>query len=338
MNIDLDIKYMGLALKSPLIIGANPFTDKMDYLKTYEECGAGAIVYKTIFQEQVEKDNLLFDELIGEYGDRNAEMITIAPEREDTGIEDHIFKIIEIKKQIKIPLVVSFNCTNLESWISYAKAIEKAGADALQINLLFIPHDLKKSSNEIEAEQLQIVKSVVEAVKIPVNVKISPFYTNVHLFLDKLIELNVKGVVLFGKFLNFDINMNLNKIDARPYLSHKGENSNSLRTIGAYYKKQCKMSIVSTTGILNGMDVVKNILVGASAVELVSAILLEPENLSIIVDEIKTWMTKNGYSKIDDFKGLLSEEENENLKYTYNLVQYLDNKENISELLKRILV
>lgn len=338
MNIDLSTNYMGLNLKSPLIIGANPFTDKIDYLRIYEEAGAGAVVYKTIFQEQVEKDNLLFDELMGEYGDRNAEMVTIAPEREDTGIEDHVFKITEIKKQIKIPLIVSFNCTNLKSWVEYAKAIEKSGADALQINLLFIPHDLKKSSNEVEEEQLQIVKSVVEAVKIPVTAKISPFYSNVNLFLDKLAEVNVKGVVLFGKFLNFDININLNKINAKPYLSHKGENSNSLRTVGSYYKSECNLSLASNTGILSGMDAVKNILVGASAIEMVSTILLEPRKASVVIDDIKNWMVKNNYSKIDDFKGLLSEEKNKDLKYTYNLVQYLDNKENVSELLRRILI
>lgn len=327
----LKIKYLGLDLKTPIIIGANPFTDNIKYLKLYERSGAGAIVYKTIFQEEVEKENFLIDELIEGYGERNAEMTTIFPERDDTGIEDHLFKIKEIKKELNIPLIVSFNCTNIETWKKYAKAIEEVKADALEINLLFI-----KNSEE---EQLKVIKAVIESVKIPVAVKLSPFYSNIFTFLDQLNFMGVKGVIIYGKYLNFDINLDIQKPSIRPYLSNKFDNGNSLRTIGIYYKENLKMDLCSNTGIFTGKDILKNILAGATCIESVSSILLEPEKvINLMIEEIQLWLKENNYKNLNEVRGLLSEEKNKNLKYTYNLIKYLDTKENVNDLLNRILI
>ena len=175
---DLSTTYMGLKLKNPLVLGASNLVNKPEVIQQLEKAGIGAIVYKSLFEEQIQLESAQLDDELHEYEERHAEMTSIFPDMEHAGPKEHLFNVKTLKENTTVPIIASLNAIYETSWVEYAKELEKTGVDALEINLYATPGYFEVAGEGIEDKQIQIVKSVKKAVKIPVSVKLSPFYTN----------------------------------------------------------------------------------------------------------------------------------------------------------------
>ncbi|NCB07394.1 MAG: dihydroorotate dehydrogenase, partial [Bacteroidia bacterium] len=174
---DLSTTYMGIKLKNPLILGASNLVTKPDAIKQIEEAGIGAIVYRSLFEEQIQLENLQLDEELSEYENRNAEMTRLFPDLEHAGPEEHLYQLEKLKKSVSVPVFASLNAIYEPTWVDYAKKLEKTGVDGLELNLFAVPGYFEVPGQTIEDKQVQIVKAVKQAVNIPVSVKISLYYT-----------------------------------------------------------------------------------------------------------------------------------------------------------------
>jgi dihydroorotate dehydrogenase (fumarate) len=321
--INLKTKYMGLELKNPIIVGANNMMEDIEKIKKIEQSGAAAIVYKSLFEEEIQLERLQFQESIEEYDNRHAMMIDIFPDMQHAGPAEHLLKLRETKKAVNIPVIASLNAVNMETWIEYAKKIEKTGVDGLELNLYFSPSAANFDSVFIENRQLDIIRKVRQNVKIPISLKLSYFYTNPLNIISRMDNLGVNGFVIFNRLFEPDID--LNKEDhSNPFnLSNKGDNKLPMRFVGLLYK-EIKADICGSTGIFKGEDVIKMILSGASCIQCVSTLYKNGiENVSGMLKEIETWMEENGYKTLEDFRGKLAKKSLKN-PFSYGRVQYLD--------------
>ena len=320
---DLSTTYMGVKLKNPLILGACNLVTKPEVIKELEEAGISAIVYKSLFEEQVQLESLQFDEEMKDYADRNAEMIKLFPEIEYAGPKEHLFNLKKLKQNTSVPVFASLNALYEPSWVEYAKALEGTGIDGLELNLYATPGYFEVGASSIEDKQYQIVKSVKKAVKIPVSVKLSPFYTNTLNFIKKLDEAGVDGFVMFNRFFQPEIDIE-NEVFHFPWeLTQARDHHLSLRYVGLLHGN-IEASICASRGIYTAEDVIRLLLAGADVVQIVSAIYKnQPAFVGTLLSEIQAWMDKKGYKTLNDFRGKLSRK---NLKdpYTYQRAQYVD--------------
>lgn len=321
--VNLKTKYMGLEIKNPIIVGANNMLKDMEKIKKIEESGAAAIVYKSLFEEEIQLERLQLQESIEEYDDRNAMMIDIFPDMKHAGPAEHLFKLREIKKAVNVPVIASLNAVNKEVWVEYAKKIEETGVDGLELNLYFSPSAANFDSVFIENRQLDIIRKVRQNVKIPISLKLSYFYTNPLNIISRMDNLGVNGFVIFNRLLEPDID--LNKEDhSNPFnLSNQGDNKLSMRFAGLLYK-EIKADICGSTGIFKGEDVIKMILSGASCIQCVSTLYKNGiENISRMLKEIEAWMEEKGYKTLEDFRGKLAKKSLKN-PLSYGRAQYVD--------------
>lgn len=320
---DLSINYMGLKLKNPLIAGSSNLALNMNNVKAMEDAGIGAIVYKSLFEEQVNFESADFDESMRAYNDRHAEMSKMYPEMEHAGPKDFLLQLKRLKENTTVPIIASINAVYKETWVEYAKLVEETGVDALEINLFKSPKKWDVSGEDIEKEKLDIIKAVKKAVKIPVAVKLGPSYSNLLHFVSEVDKLGVEGLVLFNKLFEPEIDIN----DEKPLfpfnLSHKGDHRLALRYAGLLHGN-VKADVCSSSGIFDGEDVIKMLLAGADAVQVVSTLYKNKiEYISTILDTINKWMDSKGYASIDDFKGKLSRKNSKD-PYVYLRAQYVD--------------
>jgi dihydroorotate dehydrogenase (fumarate) len=321
--VNLITNYMGLKLKNPIIAGASNLMRSIDNIKKIEEAGAAAIVYKSIFEEQIKLESLQLQESIEEYDDRHAEMIDIFPDMKHAGPEEHLIKLKEIKKAVNIPVIASLNAINKDIWVEYAKKIEKTGVDGLELNLYFSPSEIKNDPALIEKRQLDIIKEIKQNVKLPVCLKLSYFYTNPLNIISKMDNTGVNGFVLFNRLFEPDVNIQSEKHFNPFNLSSKGDHKLPLRFTGSLYGN-IKADICSSTGVFAGEDVIKMILAGASCIQCVSTLFKNGiEQISKMLKEIEKWMDDKGYKTLQDFKGKLSKK-NLNNPFSYSRNQYVD--------------
>ncbi|HLN22053.1 MAG TPA: dihydroorotate dehydrogenase-like protein [Bacteroidales bacterium] len=333
---NLTTKYMGLELKSPVLVGANNLVKNPDNLRRMEDAGAGAVVYKSLFEEQVMLENLQISEIKTEFEERYAEMIKIFPDI-DTGeseIEMHLNALRKAKETVSIPVIASLNAVYEESWVDYAKKFEQTGVDGLELNFYTVPEKFDTPSFDIEKQQTDVLRKVKAAVKIPVSVKLSPFYSNPLKLISDLENAGANGFVLFNRLFQPDIDIDTEEPHFPYNLSNREDNRLPLRFAGLLYGNT-KASICSNTGILNGGDVIRMILAGADAVQIVSALYLNQiEVIGTILKEIETWMDQKGYESIDKFRGKLSKK-NSGDKLPYHRAQYMDFVLTTSEILRK---
>ena len=331
---DLSTTYMGLKLKNPIILGASNLVNKPEFIEKLEEQGIAAIVYKSLFEEQIQLESIQFDEELHEYAERNAEMTRLFPEMEHAGPREHLLNIKKLKERIKIPVIASLNAIYDPTWTEYAKELEQTGADALELNLYAIPGYFEKESQKIEDRQVQIVESIKQSVHIPVSVKISPFYTNTLNLIKKMDEAGIDGYVLFNRFFQPDINIDEELFFYPWELSSEKDYQLSLRYAGLLYGN-VDANICAGRGISNAEDIIKLLLAGTDAVQMVSAFYRnQPEYLTTLIDDLTNWMNKKNYGKISDFKGKLSRR---NMKdpYYYQRAQYVDILMKSEEIFKK---
>ncbi len=204
---DLKTEYLGIKLKNPVIIGASNMVVHLDNIKRAEEAGAAAIVYKSLFEEQIQLENAQLDDELEEYNERNAEMIKLFPSIEHAGPEEHLLNLRKAKESVSIPVIGSLNAIYNESWLEYAKLIEETGVDALELNFYAVPREMATDGALIIEQQTEILQEIKSKVKIPVSVKLSPFYANSLNVIAEMDKTGVNGFVLFNRLFQPDINV-----------------------------------------------------------------------------------------------------------------------------------
>jgi dihydroorotate dehydrogenase (fumarate) len=322
---DLKTRYMGLELKNPIIIGASNIVTDIENLKRIEKAGAAAVVYKSLFEEQVQLENLELYERKTEYADRNAEMITLYPVSISgtSDIMDHLVALKKAKQSINIPVFASINAVLKETWVEYAKKIEETGVDGLELNFYSVPEKNGAEDYEIENEQVEILKAIKESVSIPIAVKLSSYHTNPLKHISDLENAGADAFVLFNRLFQPDIDIHTEEHHFPYSLSNSEDNRLPLRFSGLLYGNT-KASICANTGIMNGSDVIKMLLAGADSVQIVSTVYLNQiEVITSMIKEIEKWMDSRGYTSIENFRGKLSKKNSEN-KLPYHRVQYMD--------------
>jgi dihydroorotate dehydrogenase (fumarate) len=313
---DLSTKYLGLTLKNPIVIGSSGLTNSVKDIVNLEQNGAGAVVLKSIFEEQImleadyrmkkaEEDGLLYTEY-----SETLDYIDVHIKEKELG--SYLELIREVKKKTLIPVIASVNAISGLEWISFAKQIEEAGADALELNIFVMPFNFEKTSEDNEKTYYSVLKKVKALLKIPVSVKISPYFANLGSVILNLEKNGADGVVLFNRFSSPDIDINDMKITSADRLSSPIEMSNTLRWI-AIMASRVKMSLAASTGIHSGEAVIKQLLAGATVTQVTSAIYKHgPEYISEIINVLSNWMDDKGFNYIDQFRGRLSQAESQN--------------------------
>lgn len=333
--MNLKTKYLGLELKNPIIVGASNLVTDIGMLKKLEEAGAAAIVYKSLFEEQIQLENYELEEEITGYDDRNAEMTSLFPnDIYAAGPEEFLMNFKEAKKALSIPLIASLNAVQFDTWKEYAKKLEDAGADALELNLYNNPKEFELEGRSILNEELDIIENVKSVVKIPVSVKLSPFYTNPLYTFNEMDKKGVDGIVLFNKLFQPDINVNTQELFFPYNLSSEFDSRLPLRYIGLLFG-EVNADICANRGLFIGEDVIKMILAGANAVEVVSAIYKHgPKQITKMLEDMEVWMANNQYESPDDFRGKLSKK---NIKdpFAYRRAQYVDILMKSTEIFKK---
>ena len=320
---NLKTSYLGIELKNPVIVGASNLVNNLENVKKLEEAGVAAIVYKSLFEEQIQLESAQMDDKLHEYADRNAEMINLFPNLEHAGPEEHLFNIARVKKTVKIPIIASLNAIIKESWIDYAKRIEEMGVDALELNFYYVPKDVETDGHSLIKEQVDILKAVKDTVKIPVSVKLSPFYENPLNLVKKLDDAGADGFVLFNRLFQPEIDMDKEEHFTPFNLSVPEDNRLPLRFAGLLYDN-LKGNLCSNTGIFTGKDVAKMILAGADCVQIVSTIYKNKiDYISTIIKDLEAWMDDKGYKSLSDFRGKLSNKKL-NDPFIYKRAQYID--------------
>jgi len=331
---DLSTKYLGLNLKNPIIAGASNMSSDLNKLKQLEEAGVSAVVYKSLFEEQIHLESYQLDEELTEFDERHPEMIKTHPSIEHAGPQEHLNELRKAKEALNIPVIASLNAIYKETWREYAQKIEQTGVDALELNFYSIPQSFEKDATEIEEEQLNILESVKNVVSIPISVKLSPFYSNPLNIIRKMDQKKVNGFVLFNRFFEPEINIDQEDHKFPFNLSREGDHKMPLRYAGLLYNN-IEGDICSSTGIFNGEDAIKMILAGAGCVQTVSSIYINKiGHVKSMLQDIEKWMEKKGYSSLDDFRGKLSRSRLTN-PFVYKRAQYVDILMNPEEIIKQ---
>ncbi len=320
---DLKTTYLGLQLKNPIIVGSSNLVNDTDNLKKMQDAGAAAIVYKSLFEEQIQLERFEFEESLDMYNERNAEMVKIFPNIKHAGPEEHLLKMRKATESVEIPVIASLNALYEVSWEDYARQLAQTGVAALELNFYSTPTNFDKSAKSIEDSILEVVKSVKKAVDIPVSVKLSPFFTNVLSFIASLETAGTDGYVLFNRLFQPEININLEKHSVPWYMSESGDYRLPLRFAGLLHNN-VKGSVCATTGIHQGEDVIKLLLAGADAVQVVTALYrYRISHLASMLADIEKWMEEKGYKSVADFRGKLSASVL-NDPFVYKRSQYAD--------------
>ncbi|MFM7450472.1 MAG: dihydroorotate dehydrogenase-like protein [Leptolyngbyaceae cyanobacterium] len=308
--MDLSTTYMGLSLRSPLVVGAAaPLTEDLDTIRRLEDCGAAAIVLHSLFEEQIRKDMLDLHHHL-EYGTHSyAEALTYFPEPDlfHVGPDLYLNHIRKAKESVNIPIIASLNGSTPGGWIDYACQMEQAGADALELNIYWIPTELELTGAEIEDRYTDILRVVQQAVSIPVAVKLSPFFTNMANMAKRLTDGGAKALVLFNRFYQPDIN--IEALDVYPHLLLSTPQSQRLpmRWIAILYNR-IHADLAATSGIHKAEDVVRMCMVGAKVTMLVSVLLRHGvEYLQTIEQDLRQWLEANEYHGIRELQGIMSQ-------------------------------
>jgi dihydroorotate dehydrogenase (fumarate) len=339
--IDLSCKYLGLDLKNPIIVGSSGLTSSIENLRTIAKMGAGAVVLKSIFEEQIkyEADKFLksdniemrswkeaFQGIVSKtefyYEEAFGYLTSYAKEHT---LNQYLELISEAKKVIDIPVIASINCSTQYDWQYFAKRIQEAGADALELNIYLLPSDFERSGIENEKVYFDIIQEVGKYVTIPLSLKIGYYFSSLAQIALKLSETTIAGLTLFNRPYNPDIDIDRLETSASNMFSNETEYSHSLRWV-ALLSGRIKCNIAASTGIHNHQAVIKQLLAGADAVHMVSVFYKHQGHhfdvLPGILSGLEDWMIKQKFSSISDFKGILSGKSIQN-PAAYERVQFL---------------
>lgn len=332
--VDLKTSYLGLELKNPIIVGASNLVTDMDALQQIEDAGAAAVVYKSLFEEQIQLERVQHEEGLEEYNERHAEMVSLFPKIKHAGLEQHLHNLRKVVDKMNIPVIASLNCVYDVTWTEYAKKLEDTGVAALELNLYSNPRGVERTGKEIVEQRLAILKKVKQTVNIPISVKLSPFYTNVLGVVDKMDKTGVDGFVMFNRIFQPDIDIETESLTFPWNLSNEGDYRLALRFAGLMYGN-INANICSNTGIFNGNHVIQMLLAGADTVQIVSTLYKNGiGQIKNMLNELETWMEKKNYKTIEEFKGNVSKK-NSTDPFAYRRSQYVDILMTADEIFKK---
>ncbi len=319
--IDTRVKYMGLSLKSPIIVGSCGLNRDVEMVKKYEAAGSGAIILPSLFEEQIEHEIREFDEqaAINSYSEGH-EMLAYFQKR--YALDNYLELIKKMKAALSIPVIASINCYRSGTWTEYAKEIADAGADALEVNIFYLPSNPKLPEKAMSEEYFHIARQISKDSTIPISLKISYYFDNVSKTLRDLSYTGIKGLVLFNRFYNPDFDIEKLEMISGGIFSNRSDMHQTLRWIGIMYgKTDC--DLCSSTGVHDGIGVVKMLLAGANAVQMVSSLYTEGIGaLQSSYQFLQQWMENHNYQKIEDFQGKLSQKNIKDPAF-YDRVQFL---------------
>ncbi len=305
---DLSTTYLGLKLKNPLVASASPLSKKIDKAKKLEEAGISAIVMYSLFEEQIIHESLELDHFLNRGTESFAEALSYLPDGGLYGIspEKYLNQVAGLKKALSIPVIGSLNGVSKGGWTSYARKIEEAGADALELNMYYIATDADMTSSDIEETQVELVAEVKSAVKIPLAVKISPFVTSIPNFVKRLVDAGADGLVLFNRFYQPDFDLDELEIVHSLDLSTSSDLRLPLRWISILYGK-VNADFALTSGVHTHNDVLKAMMAGAKVAMTASNLLHNGEQaVGPILSDLEAWMKEREYESIQQMQGSMS--------------------------------
>ena len=304
--MNTETKYLGLELKSPIVVGSCGLTSDVDKMVQMEKAGAGAVVVKSVFEEQIIYDIKRNTHMVAptdSYGDSYE---YIAQHVAADSLERHFSMIRETKRHLTIPVIGSINCFSYENWLNYAKKFEDAGCDALELNMAILPYETTLSAEDVERTYSQIINTLRKSVNIPISIKVGTYFTDMAKQMQQLSWMGIQGVTMFNKSVQVDIDIENESLENATYLSTPQDIYNTLRWVALLSKKlRCDLS--ASTGVYTADDVVKMLLAGATTVQVVSCLYKNGiESLRVLDEGLRAWMGRKGYESIDSFRGKLS--------------------------------
>lgn len=319
---DLSTTYMGLRLKNPLIAGSSGLTGTRAGLRDLEDGGVAAVVLKSIFEEEIAAE---YDDTVTEAARKGMSLDSYDYydyEVRGAHVSEYVDFIREAKAAVSIPVIASVNCTYSHEWVSFAKDIEAAGADGLELNMFFLPSDMARSSDEREKDYLQIVDRVLKQVRIPVALKISSSFSTLAQMIGRLSRTGIAALVLFNRFYSIDFDIEKLAVTGSSSLSSPAELAGPLRWV-ALMSRRVDCDIAASTGVHDSAGLIKMLLAGARAVQAASAFYKNGAgSAAVMLRELSTWMDRHGFKVLNDFRGKLSQAESVN-PAVYERVQYM---------------
>jgi len=309
MSIDLSTRYLGLRLAHPVVASASPLTGSIDSLKRLEDAGAAAVVLPSLFEEQIEHDEMATHNLMLYGAELSPEARGFFPEQQfSTGPDRHLQLIADAKKALAVPVIASLNGYTPGGWTGIARQFEQAGADAIELNVYFLATNLDDSSAAVEQRYIDLVKSVAGQVRIPVAVKVAPYFSAMANMASRLSQAGASGLVLFNRFLQPDIELEDLQVAPHLVLSTSDELRLALRWI-AILRGRVKASLAATGGAHTPEDVLKLLLAGADCVMIASSLLKKgPAHIGVLVRGVREWLAEREYASVEQMKGSLSQQ------------------------------
>jgi dihydroorotate dehydrogenase (fumarate) len=319
---DLHTRYMGLALKTPFVVAASSISGHLDRIKLAEEAGAGALVIRSLFEEQIQMEAMRLDEALDIGIEGNPEAQSYFPNLKHGGADEHLMWVEKARQAVGMPLIASLNAVSPGGWTRYARQLESTGVDGLELNVYAVAADLSRSGADVERELYDVVAAVQAEVKLPVAVKLSPFYSSMANVAAELDRRKVAALVLFNRFLQPDIDPETEELKNEMVYSGPEEIKLPLRWVALLYGR-VKADLILNTGVHSGLDAAKAILAGAAAVQSASALLINGiPFLSTMLRQFESWMDEHGYPDLAAMRGKLSQQKVEDL-YGFERAQYV---------------
>ncbi len=306
--MDLSTTYLGFRLSNPLMPGASPMADEMDWVKRLEDAGSAAIVLRSLFEEQITREQQGMIHHMEVTSESFAEAISYFPRPDDFifGPEEYLNHVRKVKQAVKVPVIASLNGTTPESWLQQAKLIQQAGADALELNVYYVATNPAETGLVVEKRTVEVARLVKKNVTIPVAVKLSPFFSSLAHFAHELDLVGVDGLVLFNRFYQPDIDIEALEVAPVLHLSDSMELPLRLRWL-AILSGHVRASLAVSGGVHTVGDVVKSVMAGAHGVQLVSALIAHgPRHVRTLVHELTEWMEKHEYASLEQMQASMS--------------------------------
>ncbi len=307
--MDLSTRYLGIELRTPLVVSASPLSEDLDNVRQMEDAGASAVVLYSLFEEQLTRERAELEHHLTYATESYAEALTYFPQPTEfrLGPEGYLDHIRRVKEAVGIPIIASLNGSSAGGWTSYAKEMEQAGADAIELNIYYIPADPELSGAQVEQTYLDILKLVKSAVAIPVSVKLSPFFSSLAHMADRLDKAGADGLVLFNRFYQPDINLELLEVQPHIILSTPQALRLPMRWVAILYGR-IRASLAATSGIHTAQDVLKMLMAGADVAQLCSVLYRHGfEQIGVIEQGLSEWMTEHEYQSVTQMKGSMSQ-------------------------------
>jgi dihydroorotate dehydrogenase (fumarate) len=319
---DLTTQYLGMRLKNPIIAGSSGLSRTVKGVKALAEKGAGAVVLKSIFEEEIlfEYEDILKE--AGKEGVNLDQFDYYDYELKSNKIEKYTHLIAESKNSVDIPVIASINCVYSHEWTSFAKQLQAAGADALELNMFFLPSEFDRTTEEKERAYFEIIEKVQKEISIPLSLKISYYFSNLGPMIQKLSETGIAGLVLFNRFYSPDFDIEKFEVVPSNVFSNPSDLPISLRWI-AIMSERVNCNLAASTGVHDGVALIKQILAGADAVQVVSALYQQgKERIGSMLETLEEWMAQKGFESLSDFRGKMSQAASSN-PAAYERMQFM---------------